>query len=319
MNNNVEHTPLLSLCIPTNGALHWVGPVIDSIYSQECDESLFEVLISDNAKNPELKSFVENYGRDNISYMESDAQGFLNIVSSFRAAKGKFCKLINHRAKLKESSLQLIIETIVRHQEEQPVIYFTNGVIGMNPPEILCQNLDELVNNLHYYCTWMAGIGVWQKDIPSLNNIEFNKMFPNTSILFEQRQNDSRYLLSNIVFFEEQNGSGKGFYNLFNTFAVVFPDMLVDLKKRGRITDQTFKKVMKELFGCLKNFYKCFYVLYRDDSFDFSEIRKNISVYYPWYSYYLMIISVYLHKDVRSYYLTKWRKRLLGDEKKHEV
>ena len=69
--NNTENTPILSLCIPTNGALHWVEPVIESIYSQECDESLFEVLISDNAKNPELKSFVENYGHTNISYMES--------------------------------------------------------------------------------------------------------------------------------------------------------------------------------------------------------------------------------------------------------
>ena len=312
MNHNVENTPLLSLCIPTNGALQWIGPVIDSIYSQECDDSLFEVLVSDNAHNPELKSFVENYGHDNISYMESDAQGFLNIVSSFRAAKGKFCKLINHRAKLREGALKLIMETIVKYQEEQPVIYFTNGCIGVNPSEIPCENLDELVYNLHYYCTWMAGIGIWQKDIPALSNIEFNKMFPNASILFEQRQNDSKYLLSNIIFFEEQNGSGKGCYNLFHTFAVVFPDMLIDLKNRGRITDKTFKKVMKELFKCLKNFYKCFYVLFRDDSFDFSGIRKNIYVYYPWYSYYLLIMSVYLEKDVRLFYFRKWRKKLFG-------
>ena len=312
MNHNVENTPLLSLCIPTNGALQWIGPVIDSIYSQECDDSLFEVLVSDNAHNPELKSFVENYGHDNISYMESDAQGFLNIVSSFRAAKGKFCKLINHRAKLREGALKLIMETIVKYQEEQPVIYFTNGCIGVNPSEIPCENLDELVYNLHYYCTWMAGIGIWQKDIPALSNIEFNKMFPNASILFEQRQNDSKYLLSNFIFFEEQNGSGKGCYNLFHTFAVVFPDMLIDLKNRGRITDKTFKKVMKELFKCLKNFYKCFYVLFRDDSFDFSGIRKNISVYYPWYSYYLLIMSVYLEKDVRLFYFRKWRKKFFG-------
>jgi hypothetical protein len=314
--NNTENTPILSLCIPTNGALHWVEPVIESIYSRECDESLFEVLISDNAKNPELKSFVENYGHTNISYMESDAQGFLNIVSSFRAARGLFCKLINHRAKLKSGSLKLIIETVVRYQEEQPVIYFTNGVIGVSPSEILCKNIDELVYHLHYYCTWMAGIGVWKKDIPSLKNIEFNKMFPNTSILFEQRRNDSKYLLSNIVFFDEQNGNGKGCYNLFHTFAVVFPDMLIDLRNRGRITDKTFNKVMKELFGCLKNFYKCFYVLFRDDSFDFSGIQKNISVYYPWYSYYLLIMSVYLGKDVRSFYFRKWRKTLFGSREK---
>ncbi|MBQ0074886.1 MAG: hypothetical protein KBT34_11915 [Prevotella sp.] len=309
---NDKKTPLLSLCIPTNGALQWIGPVIDSIYEQGCDEDLFEILVSDNAKNPELKTFVENYGHKNIYYQESDAKGFLNIVSSFSAAKGEFCKLINHRAKLKDGALKMLIDTVNNHKEKQPVIYFTNGAIGVEPKEIQCKNLDELVYNLHYFCTWMAGIGVWRKDIPNLKNIEYNKMFPNSSILFEQRTEESEYLLSNIVFFEEQNGSGKGCYNLFHTFAVVFPDMLTDLKNRGRITENTFKKVLKDLFGCLKEFYLNFVVVNRDESFDFTGIRKNLSVYYPWYAHYQILYYVYRRKSAR----TALFKRLMSKKKK---
>ena len=50
--------PLLSLCIPTNGRVDWVGPLLSSIYSQQVDNSLFEVVITDNARNPELEKAV---------------------------------------------------------------------------------------------------------------------------------------------------------------------------------------------------------------------------------------------------------------------
>ena len=32
--------PLLSLCMPTNGVVEWVFPVLESIYKQGCDNSL---------------------------------------------------------------------------------------------------------------------------------------------------------------------------------------------------------------------------------------------------------------------------------------
>ncbi|MCR5757842.1 MAG: hypothetical protein K6F95_08040 [Selenomonas sp.] len=38
---------LLSLCIPTNGIIELVFPVLDSIYAQGEDESLFEVVVCD--------------------------------------------------------------------------------------------------------------------------------------------------------------------------------------------------------------------------------------------------------------------------------
>ena len=62
--------PKLSLCIPTNGAVYFLQIVLDSIYQQGCDESLFEVIVCDNAKNGELKDLIENYRHDNIFYYQ---------------------------------------------------------------------------------------------------------------------------------------------------------------------------------------------------------------------------------------------------------
>ena len=292
--------PILSLCIPTNGAVKWIVPVIDSIYSQGCDDDLFEVIVCDNAKNPELESIVKNYAHDNIYYYKSDAQGFLNIVSSFQSAKGDYCKLINHRAKMTPGSLADLIALIEKYKREQPVIYCTNGAVGNGKDELHCRDLNELVWNLHYYCTWMAGIGIWRKDIPNLEGIEYNKMFPNTTILFEQRTQPSTYLLYNKKFFNEQNGRGKGCYNLFYTFAVVFPDMLKGLQRKDRITQQTFDKVMKDLYGCLQNFYMDFVLRNPDKSFDLSGNHKSLTTYYSEWEYLKMMFHCY-----KQYYYTE--------------
>jgi len=298
---NSVNNPILSLCIPTNGAVNWVVPVIESIYAQKCEDELFEVIISDNVKNIELKEIVNNYGKSNLHYFPSDSQGFLNIVSSFQSAKGDFCKLINHRAIMKEGALQNLLALIIKHKDDQPVIYCTNGVLGGSIDTVCCRDLNELVWNLHYYCTAMGGIGIWRKDIQNLKDVEYNKMFPNTTILFEQRRIPSTYLLYNRILSEEQNGKGKGCYNLFHTFAVVFPDMLQDLKQRGRITQQTFEKVMGDLYGCLLNFYMNYVLWNPDKSFDLSNIHRSITTYYSEYDYWLLIFRCY-----GSYYRGKF-------------
>lgn len=298
MNNLV-----LSLCIPTNGALNWVLPVIDSIYAQGCDDALFEVIVSDNAKNAELQQAIEDYGRDNLYYYPSDAKGFLNIVSSFKKAKGDYCKLINHRAKIVNGALKQLLALVERYKYEQPVIYCTNGVLGSDKDEIYCKDINELVWNLHYFCSWMAGIGIWRKDIPNLEGIKYNELFPNTTILFEQRTAQSAYLLWNGKFFNEQSGRGKGCYNLFHTFAVVFPDMLKDLKDRGRITPKAFDKVLADLYGCLKGFYRNLVINDPDTSFDLTGIRKNLAVYYPWYTYYKIRYEVFREMSWREIHI----------------
>ncbi|MDE7422958.1 MAG: glycosyltransferase, partial [Lachnospiraceae bacterium] len=53
--------PAVSLCIPTNGVIEWVFPVLDSIYKQNVDNDMFEVIVTDNGNNEKFSEEMEIY------------------------------------------------------------------------------------------------------------------------------------------------------------------------------------------------------------------------------------------------------------------
>ena len=57
----VNSQPILSLCLPTNGAIHWVIPTLEGVYSQGVDNTLFEFVITDNGENSKLKAAIEQF------------------------------------------------------------------------------------------------------------------------------------------------------------------------------------------------------------------------------------------------------------------
>ena len=80
------NNPIVSLCIPTNGVIEWVFPVLDSIYSQDCDYNDFEVILTDNGNNKEFKEKINRYRKQysNLYYFETKALGFLNEIESYK-------------------------------------------------------------------------------------------------------------------------------------------------------------------------------------------------------------------------------------------
>ena len=82
--------PLISLCIPTNGVIEWVFPVLDSIYSQNVDNELFEVVVTDNGNNAEFKAKFDEYQKnhENLFYFRSSGYEFLSEPDSYKNAKG---------------------------------------------------------------------------------------------------------------------------------------------------------------------------------------------------------------------------------------
>ena len=44
----------LSLCLPTNGIMEWVFPVLDEIFRQDADINEYEVIVTDNGNNQEF-------------------------------------------------------------------------------------------------------------------------------------------------------------------------------------------------------------------------------------------------------------------------
>jgi hypothetical protein len=304
--------PIISICIPTNGATKWVIPTLKGLYSQGVDLSLFDVVITDNGENSNLKDELKQFDYSNLFYYKTDDKGFLNLITSLKLGNGIYHKMLNHRSILEPNALKNWISLIEKYKLTKPVIYCSNGSI-INDEITECKNLDEFVRNLHYMCTWSGGIGIWDEDIESLNEIKYNEMFPNTSLLFEHRQH-SDYIIYNKIFEVQQDGQGKGCYNLFNTFAVVFPSMLKDLLCRGRITSRTYDKVLKDLYRCLQDFYMQFVLRSQDKSFDLTGIHKSLTTYYSEKDYLRMMYychKIYYCEKIKDI-LTCAKRKILG-------
>lgn len=288
--DNIE--PLLSLCIPTYGKVDWIIPVIESIYAQEVDHSLFEVVITDNGGKKDLAEIVKKYTYNNFHYYQTSSQGFTNQIDAFEKCTGVFCKMLNHRSRMLPGSIKAFIAIIEKYKETKPILYCAEGH-AMGGNFIECANIDEFVNSLSYWASWSAGTGVWKSDLPNLQGKEINQMFPHTVFLFGLHD-ESQYVIWNGRYEEMADDSGKGGYDVFHTFGVGFVDILNELRIRERISLKTFIKVKKDLYDFLGLLYINEVLLPTKHSYIIGDVKQSMSVYYGDYYYHRMICISYV-------------------------
>lgn len=287
MGNNI----ILSLCIPTNGVVEWVLPVVESIYSQDVNNNLYEVIITDNGSTDDLCNAIKDFKYSNLHYYQTKAQGFENQTDAFEKCNGIFCKMLNHRSVMMPGSINALIALVEKYVEKKPIIYCAEGTIDGD--EIIeCQNTDEFVKNLSYRISWSAGVGAWKEDLVSLRCKNVDKMFPHTLFLFELRE-ESQYIIWNKKYEKMSNDAGKGGYDLFLTFSVNFLDIINNLRIKERISNNTFVKVKKDLykFLCLAYFWEK--ILPTKHTFILQNIAGSMAVYYGYYYYIKMIFIAY--------------------------
>ncbi len=289
----MDKQPILSLCIPTNGAVEWILPVIESIYSQGFDNEKFEVVITDNGKDSQLPAHIAKMDYSNLRYKQTTDEGFLNLVSCLKEGRGLFCKMINHRSVMLPGSIADMVSLVEKYKDTLPVIYCSDGNIKSDRDYIECPDTDSFVRHLSYWCSWSAGIGFWQKDISNIPNIELNEMFPNTSLLFEIRK-DSEYVIWNKKYEQMCDDSGKGGYDLFQTFCVKLLDVLNDLRIRMKITSGTFIFVKRDLYKFLCNLYLNEVIMPTKHTFIVKNIKESMEVYYGNYYYRKMFFLGYM-------------------------
>lgn len=275
---------LLSLCIPTNGVLEWVMPVLDSIYSQCEDESLYQVVVADNGDNEEFSRRMNEYinRHDNLKYIKTNSRGFLNQIDCFKNADGKFIKFINHRFVLNDGALNYFINFVRNNEKSDSVVYFSNGVLNSEKKILKLNSFDEFVNSLSYWSSWSAGIGFWRNKLSKLSEIkEYNELFPHTEVLFIDKNSDN-YIIddTNLLTQLPVGKISKGRYNLFKAFAVEYPSIICDLLRQDYISLNTFLKIKKENYFFLKQQYFEYIVRGKDCSYDLTDADQFLNVYY---------------------------------------
>ena len=276
--------PLISLCIPTNGVPQWMFPVLDSIFCQGVEETLFEVVVTDNGNNEEFQTRMATYAQEhsNIVYEKTDALPFLKEIEAYKRANGEFIKFLNHRTMLTEGALNTFLEFVQNNLKTKPVVYFTNGVLNKPQEVYTFDTFDQYVANLSYWSSWSTGMGFWKSDFESIpENTVFNELFPHTTVLFHIRDRE-QYVVDNRVLLEElPTGTiPKGRYDLFYAFAVEYPGIICDLLRDGSITTETFLKVKAGNLEFLAQLYYDYVLRKWPCSYDLSSYDTSIRVFY---------------------------------------
>lgn len=288
MGNNL----LLSICIPTNGVVEWIIPAINSIYSQGVDNNEFEVVVTDNGEKDDLEIAVSQFEYPNFHYYRTNSRSFENQIDAFEKCSGVFCKMLNHRSKMLPGSIFRLLEVIKKYKEEKPIIYCAEGHVK-GGEYVECENVDKFVRSLNYFISWSAGTGVWKEDLKDVREKKIDKMFPHIVFLLGLR-NESKYVIWNQEYEQMGDDSGKGGYDLFDTFAVHFLDIINGLLREGRIQQKTFYYVKKELLRFLVKLYKDEVVLPTKHTFILQNIRRNVKTYYGNLGFYMMVVCAYL-------------------------
>lgn len=292
----MEKLPILSICIPTDGSVKWLLPVLDSIYSQDVDQDLFEVVITDNGHNSQIPLCIGKYNYPNLRYRQTNDKGFLNLVTALKDGKGLFCKMLNHRSVLHPGTIEKWIEMVEKYKETKPIIYCADANVK-GGDIIECANIDEFLVKLSVYSSWSGGIGFWQDDIHNIDNITLDEMFPNTTMLLGIHKN-AHYVIWNYKFQTMEDDTGKGGYDYFYTFCVGFLDILNELRVKSEIHDATFISIKKDLYTFLMGEYMNEVCLPSKHTFILKNIKSSYDVYYGSLYYYKMVLICFLRYPI---------------------
>lgn len=277
--------PLVSLCMPTNGVVDWVFPVLESIYNQKVNNELFEVVITDNGNNAEFKNAIKEYlpTHTNIVYAETQALPFVNEIESYKRASGELIKFVNHRTKLNEGTLSMMVQYVEDNRDIKPVTYFSNGVLKMSKDKHAYASFDEFVKNLSYWSSWSTGMTIWKSDFDKLPEdvSEFNELFPHTNVLFDVRDR-GKYVIDNSIIFDEipQGKKPKGNYDLYYAFGVDYPRIIENLLQDGSITVKSYKYVLNKNLEFIASLYWQYNIKKDYCSYDLSGLEDMFGKYY---------------------------------------
>ncbi|MBR4267264.1 MAG: hypothetical protein IKQ46_14510 [Bacteroidales bacterium] len=295
-----SNKPLVSLCIPTNGIIEWVCPVLDSIFRQNINSEKYEVVVTDNGNNLDFEKIMSVYceKHDNLVYKKTNAYMFQNQIEAFRLAKGDFIKFVNHRMTLNDGALKHIIDFVEINKDKRPVVYFLNGALPTKEPIVKCDSFEKFVENLSYWSSWSAGLAIWTDDFKKIpESQEFNLYFPHITVLFYERKR-SEYIIDNIPLMKEVNiaTNKKGKYNLFKVFAVEYVSIIGDLMRNEDISVRTFLKLKKAILRFVSDLYWDFVIRKKECSYILDDNRDYIRVYYNLRMVYRNIIESFFIK-----------------------
>lgn len=280
---------VLSLAIPTNGVAEWIFPVLDSIYEQDVDENVFEVIVTDNGKDDSFCEKMNKYKQNhtNLIYERNETKMFMNQIEAFKLASGDYIKFVNHRTKLREGVLKHLLKYVEDNSVEKPITYFLNGTETTRKQKNIVSGFDSYVYELSYKSSWSGGVGCWKSDFDALMQtgeiLKYNGLFPHLAFVFLPKS-DRQYKVDTTKLFEEipNNGTKKGNYDLFRAFGVDYISKVKSLLDDKVIVEDTYEHVKEDNQAFIENLYAEYVVMRKKNSYDLSSAEVSLNQYYSY-------------------------------------
>ena len=288
---------LLSICIPTNGVSRWVVPNVRQIYSLGTDNDIFEVVVADNAPNEEMDAAMAEFSKySNFRYVKTKAEGFYNIIENFVQAKGDFMIKINHRCLMQKGSIEKIYQIGCEYIHKKPLIFLSNGNLQKGS-RMEFNSFDGFLQELSYWSSLSEGLFFWKEDIAKVPEIKFAPMSPNVSLMFNCKTKDA-FVIDDFKFGDAQDSTGKYGYDVFYTFAVLYLDLVNQVRIEGYLSRDGFIKIKKDLSKWFRGIYLDMDVLGNNGNYVLKDIQQDLSVYYTKDEYFRMVVGAWLRLPI---------------------
>lgn len=291
----MRRSPLLSICIPCFGRVDYLRRTLCSIYIDNSDVAMdeYEVIISDNDPHQQIKPIAEDFKEfPNLKYFYTDCEGFMNSYYTLLYACGEFLKLHNSQMLFKKGTLRELIENVKRNKSRQTLIFYTNGLLGKFK-SLEYDTFEDFMYALSYWSSWSNGFCIWKTSLDKIRGIRLNNLFPHTS-LFLTQHHSKNYCINDQLLFIAQRVPKRGGHNKFEAFTIEYPSLIDQCCADGfiskRCKDYILHDIMlKFLPSLLFNKY-----IARIETFDATDFRKNLKIYFPSYAYSLIWLLAFI-------------------------
>ncbi|MGJ1378234.1 glycosyltransferase family 2 protein [Sphingobacterium multivorum] len=283
----------LSICIPAFGRLEYITKTLESIYRDAHHQNIsfddFEVVVSDNDPNKGLQSLKEMFSYKNFMYFNTSCEGFMNSFYALSYGKGDFLKLHNSQEIFKTGSIKILIDIVKQHQVDKELLFFSGGLLKKGD-RIILDSFDQFIQKTSYLSSWSNAFGIWKEDFEKVKDqIQSNKMFPHTTLLFSQIKKTA-YVVIDAPLFVTQFVRKRGGHNKFQAFTIEYPSILDVAVKQGDISDDTRNKVIKQL---INEFLPSLYFnvkIARRETYEYAGFKENLKIYFPKNAYYKIVL-----------------------------
>lgn len=289
---------LLSICIPTFNRSEALRETLESIVSQDVfiKTDTVEVVISDNASTDDTPAvtaeFANRYPGKVISYRQPVNVWSANFQQVLSLGRGEYLKLHNDTLLVRPGALQPLADAIREFSDTRPLMFMTNGNRPNEGKELFvqCKSLDEFVDNVSFFSTWIGGFGLWREELDLAKAFRIDSgNLPQTEVVCKQMAEGRQA----VAFFGGYFLSKQDFrrvYNWTEVFGKNYLDILKPYVAAGQLSQAIYEKAKKEVLlrHILPNYFNAkndfgkggFFehlVDYRDEPYFYEAIEKHMT------------------------------------------